>query len=107
MARPRVLMGQYQAAQNPNHQQEQQCEHPPQRAVLSVQAPVGVDCPSETRGEVDPALTRSLDTIDAVAAYQAENADTGPEALLGVRLGAEDQLHQVRSGGTDPGSLAS
>ncbi len=55
------------------------------------------------RADIDPALTGSLDTIGAVAAHQTEDAETSPEALLGVRLGGEDQLHQVRGGRTDPG----
>ena len=59
------------------------------------------------RTDIDPALTRSLDTIDAVAAYQAENAKTGPEALFRVRLGGEYQLHQMSGGGTDLPSLTS
>jgi hypothetical protein len=57
------------------------------------------------RADIDPALTRSLDAIGAVAAHQTEDAETGAEALLGVRFGGEDQLHQVRCGGTDPGGL--
>ncbi len=59
------------------------------------------------RADIDPALTRSLDAIGAVAAHQTEDAETGAEALLGVRFGGEDHLHQVRCGGTDPGGLAS
>src|SRR5215475_1283827 len=59
------------------------------------------------RADIDPALTCSLDTIGAVAAHQPEDAETGAEALLGVRLGSEDQLYEVSGGGTDPGGLAS
>src|SRR2546421_537105 len=57
--------------------------------------------------DIDPTLARSLDTLSAIAAHQAENAETGAEALLGVRLGSEDQRHQLRGGGTDPSGLAS
>src|ERR1700750_2390100 len=55
--------------------------------------------------DIDPALTGSLDAIGAVAAHQPEDAEAGAEALLGVRLGDEDHLHQVSGGGTDPGGL--
>ena len=38
------------------------------------------------RSDIDPALTRSLDTLDAVAAHQAEDAETGTEALQPSRV---------------------
>ena len=48
------------------------------------------------RADVDAALAGGLDTLGAIAAHQAEDAETGAEALLGVRFGVEDQLHQLR-----------
>ena len=41
------------------------------------------------RTDIDPALTRSLDAIGAVAAHQTEDAETGAEALLGVSIPIE------------------
>jgi hypothetical protein len=34
----------------------------------------------DARTDIDSALTRSLDTLDAVAAYQAEDAEAGTES---------------------------
>ncbi len=44
--------------------------------------------------DIDAALAGSLDALSALAAHQAQDAETGAEALFGVRLGSEDQLHQ-------------
>lgn len=44
--------------------------------------------------DIDTALAGGLDAFSAIAAHQAEDTETGAEALLGVRFGLEDQLHQ-------------
>src|SRR5215472_2191363 len=56
--------------------------------------------------DIDAALTGCLDTLRAIAAHQAQDAEAGAEALFRMWLGLEDQLNQTRGGGADPGGLA-
>src|SRR4051794_31134182 len=59
------------------------------------------------RADVDPALAGGLDAFSAIAAHKAEDAETGAEALLGVRFGLQDQLHQPSGCWADLSGLAS
>jgi hypothetical protein len=54
-----------------------------------------------------PRWQAGLDTLSAIAAHQAQDAEAGTEPLLGVGLGLEDQLDQSGGGGTDLACLAS
>jgi hypothetical protein len=54
-----------------------------------------------TRTDLKPARTSCLDAVAAVAAYQAQDAKTGAEALLGIWPGVQDQRRQPRCRSAD------
>lgn len=42
---------------------------------------------------------------DAITRREPQNAETGPKALLGVRLGLHDRLDESNRGGADLGGF--
>ena len=56
--------------------------------------------------DVQAALAGGLQTLGSVGARQAQDAEASPEALLRMRLGREDALHQGQGGRADGCGLA-
>src|SRR5207344_2105669 len=56
--------------------------------------------------DAEAAQAGSLEADASVALVQPQDAERGAEALLWVRLGAQDRLDQLGGGGTDRGRLA-
>jgi hypothetical protein len=48
-----------------------------------------------------PTLAGGLEPHDAIGPGEAQDAETGSEALLGMRLGAHDRFHQCRGSWPD------
>src|ERR1700729_3025709 len=59
-----------------------------------------------TGANVDAALAGRLDAFGTPGTHQSQDAETGPEALFGVRLGMQDLLNQGGRGGADHCRLA-
>src|ERR1700733_1878770 len=51
-----------------------------------------------TGANIDAALAGSLDAFATPGTHQPQDAETGPEALFGMRLGMQDLLNQGRRG---------
>src|ERR1700754_1626927 len=54
-----------------------------------------------TGANIDAALAGSLDAFGTPGTHQSQDAETGPEALFGMRLGMQDLLDQGGCGGPD------
>src|SRR5260370_31840050 len=59
------------------------------------------DGPVARRTDADPTTACGFEASRTVGAYEREDAETGSEALLGVRLGAHDRLVQRDRGRAD------
>ena len=66
----------------------------------------GVDRAVGARPYVEPAIARRFEAIAPVLARQPEDAEAGPEALLGVRFALQDQGDEPACGRADGGRLA-
>ena len=66
----------------------------------------GADGAVGERADLDGARGGRLQTHDAERLGQAQDAETGAEALLGVRAILEDLLAERRGGGADQGGVA-
>ncbi|MGG5890809.1 hypothetical protein ACLF3G_27335 [Falsiroseomonas sp. HC035] len=55
--------------------------------------------------DIETALAGRLHPASAAAAHQAEDAEAGPEALLGVGLGGHDRLDHGGRFGADRRSI--
>src|SRR5262249_56016543 len=66
----------------------------------------GVDGAVGKRADLEAASAGGLEAIGTELAGEPENAETGAEALLGMRAAAQDDLDEGRGVGTDPGGFA-